>query len=98
MAPLPGRKRRSDQFLQATLPALDLVYNLAGRLVDADDVEDVVQETFTREYGAWMRGRPPRKVEPWLGDDLSQCWSELAASGFDAPGGSNRARSNDGVT
>ncbi len=60
------RKRPHDDFLEATLPALDLVYNLARRLVDRDDVEDVVQETFTRAFDAWTKGRPPRKVEPWL--------------------------------
>lgn len=59
-------KRTHDEFLDATLPALDLVYNLARRLVDPDDVEDVVQETFTRAFEAWSAGRPPRKVEPWL--------------------------------
>ena len=60
------RKRTHDEFLAATLPALDLVYNLARRLVDRRDVEDVVQETFTRAFEAWSSGRPPRKVEPWL--------------------------------
>lgn len=60
------RRRAHDEFLEATLPALDLVYNLARRLVDPDDVEDVVQETFTRAFDAWSSGRPPRKVEPWL--------------------------------
>lgn len=60
------RRRAHDEFLEATLPQLDLVYNLARRLVDPDDVEDVVQETFTRAFDAWSSGRPPRKVEPWL--------------------------------
>ncbi len=59
-------RRAHDEFLEATLPALDLVYNLTRRLVDPDDVEDVVQETFTRAFDAWSAGRPPRKVEPWL--------------------------------
>ena len=60
------RQRTHDEFLEATLPALDLVYNLARRLVDQRDVEDVVQETFTKAFEAWTSGRPPRKVEPWL--------------------------------
>ena len=60
------RKRPHDDFLEATLPSLDLVYNLARRLVGPGDVEDVVQETFTRAFEAWSAGRPPRKVEPWL--------------------------------
>jgi RNA polymerase sigma-70 factor (ECF subfamily) len=59
-------QRAHDEFLEATLPALDLVYNLARRSVDQRDVEDVVQETFTKAFEAWSSGRPPRKVEPWL--------------------------------
>ncbi|MDQ3915049.1 MAG: sigma-70 family RNA polymerase sigma factor [Actinomycetota bacterium] len=62
----PGKKRPHDDFLAATLPALDLVYNLARRLVSANDVEDLVQETYTRAFGAWAAGRPPKKVEPWI--------------------------------
>ncbi len=60
------RKRSHDEFLDATLPALDLVYNLARRLVNPDDVEDVVQETYMRAFEAWSAGRPPRRAEPWL--------------------------------
>lgn len=60
------RRRPHDDFLAATLPALDLVYNLARRLVGADDVEDLVQETYTRAFGAWSAGRPPQRVEPWM--------------------------------
>lgn len=56
-----------DEFLTATLPALDLVYNLARRLVrDRGLVEDVVQETYMRAFEAWTSGRKPRRVEPWI--------------------------------
>jgi RNA polymerase sigma-70 factor (ECF subfamily) len=56
-----------DEFLMATLPCLDLVYNLARRLVrDPHLVEDVVQETYTRAFDAWISGRKPKSVEPWL--------------------------------
>ena len=56
-----------DEFLAATLPALDLVYNLARRLVSSpSEVEDLVQETYLRAFDAWSRRRRPRKVEPWI--------------------------------
>lgn len=56
-----------EEFLAATLPALDLVYNLARRMTDRrDDVEDLVQETYLRAFEAWVDRRRPRKVEPWL--------------------------------
>lgn len=56
-----------DDFLAATLPALDLIYNLSRRLVrDLADAEDLVQETYTRALDAWVNGRKPRKVEPWI--------------------------------
>jgi RNA polymerase sigma-70 factor (ECF subfamily) len=56
-----------EQFLAETLPALDLVYNLARRMLKrAEDVEDLVQETYLRAFEAWVGGRRPRKVEPWI--------------------------------
>ena len=56
-----------DDFQRATLPALDLVHNLARRLTPGRaDAEDLVQETYLRAWQAWMAGRPPRRVEPWL--------------------------------
>jgi RNA polymerase sigma-70 factor, ECF subfamily len=57
----------ADDFLRATLPALDLVHNLARRMVpNRADAEDLVQETYLRAWQAWRSGRPPRRVEPWL--------------------------------
>jgi RNA polymerase sigma-70 factor (ECF subfamily) len=56
-----------DEFLNATLPALDLVYNLARRLhSDPGQVEDLVQETYARAFEAWVAGRKPRRVQPWI--------------------------------
>jgi RNA polymerase sigma-70 factor (ECF subfamily) len=56
-----------DDFLRATLPALDLVHNLARRLVPGRaDAEDLVQETYLRAWQAWTAGRQPRQVEPWM--------------------------------
>ncbi len=61
-----GADLRGD-FLRATLPALDLVYNLARRAMpDPGLVEDLVQETYAKAFEAWRSGRKPRRVEPWL--------------------------------
>jgi len=82
------RKRSHDEFLEATLPALDLVYNLARRLVDPRDVEDVVQESFTRAFEAWISGRPPRKVEPWLATiclNTGRSWLRRASNRREVP-------------
>lgn len=56
-----------DRFLQATLPAADIVHNLARRLTRSRaDAEDLVQETYTRAWAAWSAGRRPDRVTPWL--------------------------------
>jgi RNA polymerase sigma-70 factor, ECF subfamily len=56
-----------DEFLRATMGAMDLVFNLSRRLTDSrQDAEDLVQDTFLRAFGAWVEHRRPKKVEPWL--------------------------------
>ena len=56
-----------DEFLQATLPALDLVHNLARRFAPGRaDAEDLVQDTYLRAWQAWTAGNRPRRAEPWL--------------------------------
>lgn len=56
-----------DEFLGATMGAMDLVFNLSRRLTDSrQDAEDLVQDTFLRAFGAWVEHRRPKKVEPWL--------------------------------
>jgi RNA polymerase sigma-70 factor, ECF subfamily len=56
-----------EEFLRATLPAADLVHNLARRLSPArTDAEDLVQETYTRAWAAWSSGQRPRRVTAWL--------------------------------
>jgi RNA polymerase sigma-70 factor (ECF subfamily) len=56
-----------DEFLQVTLPALDLVHNLARRFGRGRaDAEDLVQETYLRAWQAWTAGNRPRRVAPWL--------------------------------
>jgi RNA polymerase sigma-70 factor, ECF subfamily len=56
-----------EEFQRLTLPALDLVHNLARRFArERADAEDLVQETYLRAWAAWSSGRRPRQVEPWL--------------------------------
>jgi RNA polymerase sigma-70 factor, ECF subfamily len=56
-----------EEFQRLTLPALDLVHNLARRFVrERADAEDLVQETYLRAWTAWSGGQRPRRVEPWL--------------------------------
>jgi RNA polymerase sigma-70 factor, ECF subfamily len=47
--------------------AVDLVYNIAHKILpDTEDARDLVQETYLHAYGAWVKGRRPARVEPWL--------------------------------
>ena len=56
-----------EEFLHATLGAMDLVYNLARRFSDrVEDTEDLVQETYLAAFRAWRDHRRPRRVEPWI--------------------------------
>jgi RNA polymerase sigma-70 factor (ECF subfamily) len=78
-----------EEFLAATLPALDLVYNLARRLVlNRADVEDLVQETYLRAFDAWARHRRPRRVEPWIATiclNLGRSWATRASARREYP-------------
>lgn len=70
---------QTDDFLGATLGAMDLVYNLARRITrDPDAAEDLVQETYLAAFAAWRNHRRPRRVEPWL----STICLNLARSNF----------------
>lgn len=56
-----------EEFLQATLGAMDLVHNLSRRLLrDEQAAEDLLQETYLHAYDAWAKNRRPERVEPWL--------------------------------
>lgn len=64
---LTGEAMQKDEFLEATLGAMDLVHNLARRITrDAHAAEDLVQETYLAAYASWRRHRRPDRVEPWL--------------------------------
>src|SRR2546428_498888 len=56
-----------EDFLAATLPSMDLVYNIARRTTPRrEDAQDLVQETYLAAFKAWTEHRRPRSVEPWL--------------------------------
>jgi RNA polymerase sigma-70 factor, ECF subfamily len=56
-----------DRFLAETEGSMELVYNIARRMVPRrEDAEDLVQETYLAAYRAWTEHRRPRKVEPWI--------------------------------
>lgn len=60
-------REQHEEFLHATMGAMDLVYNLARRFTDrSEDTEDLVQETYLAAYRAWRDQRRPRRVEPWI--------------------------------
>jgi len=68
-----------DEFLRATMGAMDLVFSLSRRLTNSrQDAEDLVQDTFLRAFRAWTDHRRPKKVEPWL---ATICLN-LARSGY----------------
>jgi RNA polymerase sigma-70 factor (ECF subfamily) len=57
----------NEEFLKATLGAIDLVYNIARRVAPRrEDAEDLVQETYLAAFRAWQARRRPQKIEPWL--------------------------------
>jgi RNA polymerase sigma-70 factor (ECF subfamily) len=54
-------------FLEQTLPHIDLVYNLARRSTrNHQDAEDLVQETYLRALKSWRSHGSPGKVAAWL--------------------------------
>ena len=54
-------------FLEATLPAMDLVYNLARRCTPpGSDIDDLVQETYLHALVGWRAHRRPERVGAWL--------------------------------
>ncbi|CAN5326075.1 sigma-70 family RNA polymerase sigma factor [soil metagenome] len=78
-----------DEFLNETLPCLDLVYNLTRRMVrDPYVVEDLVQETYTRAFEAWTSQRKPRNVQAWIATiclNLNRSWLRKASTRREIP-------------
>lgn len=60
-------KGRDDEFSRVALPHLDALYGLALRLThDAQDAEDLVQETFLRAYRYFDQYSPGTRIKAWL--------------------------------
>jgi DNA-directed RNA polymerase specialized sigma24 family protein len=75
-------------FLEATLPALDLAFNLARRCSAQDcDVEDLVQETYLLALRSWRARRRPDRVEPWLATICLKYWESRSQIGPPAESG-----------
>ncbi|MGH2751838.1 MAG: RNA polymerase sigma factor [Actinomycetota bacterium] len=78
-----------DEFLNDTLPCLDLVNNLARSMVrDPYIAEDLVQETYTRAFEAWTSNRKPRDVEAWISTiclNLARSWLRKASTRRERP-------------
>ena len=56
-----------EEFVGSTMGAMDLVYNIARRMVPSvEDAQDLVQDTYLAAFAAWVKGRKPDRVEPWL--------------------------------
>jgi hypothetical protein len=78
-----------DEFLRATLPALDLVHNLARRLLPGRaDAEDLVQETYLRAWQAWTAGPAGRAL---AGHHLPEPGPRPGPAGGEAAGGGHRS-------
>ena len=61
------QREEHEEFLHATMGAMELVYNLSRRFTDRrEDTEDLVQETYLAAFRAWRDRRRPRRVEPWI--------------------------------
>jgi RNA polymerase sigma-70 factor (ECF subfamily) len=58
---------RGDEFRAVALPHLDALYNLALSLTrNAQDAEDLVQETYLRAYRFFETYEPGTQIKSWL--------------------------------
>ncbi len=57
----------AEEFLRATLPALDLVHNLARRFAPGRaDAEDLVQETYLKAFRGFHTFQEGTNLKAWL--------------------------------
>jgi RNA polymerase sigma-70 factor (ECF subfamily) len=70
MSTHPAETRRPEQrvaFETAAMPYLDALYNTALRLArNAQDAEDLVQETYLKAYRAYEQFTPGTNLKAWL--------------------------------
>lgn len=58
---------RATRFESEAMPFLDQLYSAALRMTrNASDAEDLVQETFTKAYGAFHQYKPGTNLKAWL--------------------------------
>jgi RNA polymerase sigma-70 factor, ECF subfamily len=62
-----GRAATREEFERQALPFLDSLYNTAYRLArNAQDAEDLVQETYLRAYRSFDQFEPGTNLKAWL--------------------------------
>jgi len=63
----PSDRRQEEQFEQAAMPYLDALYNTAYRMTrNAQDAEDLVQETYLKAYRSYDRFEAGTNLKAWL--------------------------------
>jgi len=63
----PEGRDDGRQFEQAAMPFLDSLYNTAYRMTrNAEDAEDLVQETYLKAYRSYAQFTPGTNLKAWL--------------------------------
>ncbi len=63
----PQGRNDGRQFEQAAMPFLDSLYNTAYRMArNAEDAEDLVQETYLKAYRSYAQFTPGTNLKAWL--------------------------------
>lgn len=63
----PIERRDQEQFEQAAMPFLDALYNTALRMTrNAQDAEDLVQETYLKAFRHYDKFQPGTNLKAWL--------------------------------